>query len=151
MTESTPLIPPSSDLPLRVGILLDSLTVRAWIARTVEFIHAADWALLALVVKNRATGKSPSNFLLKSWRLRRYLFYEAYSRFDRLWFRGDPDPFAPVDLRPLLAEKRLYRVAKAPVFRRPAFVVYAANPVDRALLEVALDGLREIALSEKEA
>lgn len=54
-------------------------------------------------------------------------------------------------VRPLLAEKRLYRVAKAPVFRRPAFVVYAANPVDRALLEVALDGLREIALSEKEA
>lgn len=54
-------------------------------------------------------------------------------------------------VRPLLAEGRLHRVAEAPVFRRPAFVVYPASPVDQTLLEVALDGLRETALSEEEA
>ena len=37
------------------------------------------------------------------------------------------------------------------MFRRPAFVVYPASPVDQTLLEVALDGLRESALSEEEA
>ncbi len=54
-------------------------------------------------------------------------------------------------VRPLLADKKLYRVAKAPVFRRPAFVVYPANPADRDVLETALDGLREIAVAGKEA
>ena len=91
MDGSTQPTPPTSDQPLRVGILLDSLTVRAWIARSIEIIHAADWADLVLVVKNRSAGESPSNFLLKAWRLRRYLLYETYSRLDRLWFRSDPE------------------------------------------------------------
>ncbi len=48
-------------------------------------------------------------------------------------------------LRPLLKAKRLHRVAKAPVFQRPAYMVYSADPNDEALLDRALEGLRHVA------
>ena len=48
-------------------------------------------------------------------------------------------------VRPLLKAKRLHRVAKAPVFQRPAYVVHSADPSDEALLDRALEGLRHVA------
>jgi hypothetical protein len=45
-------------------------------------------------------------------------------------------------VRQLLARRRLYRVADAPTFRRPAYRVYPSNPADPDLLELALEGLR---------
>ncbi len=53
-------------------------------------------------------------------------------------------------VRPLLAAKRLYRVPKAPVFRRPAYMVYLADPPDPDLQSLALAGLRSIAVEETE-
>ncbi len=53
-------------------------------------------------------------------------------------------------VRPLIAEERLFRVPKTPTVRRPAYMVYAAHPADEALLELALEGLRRIALQESE-
>jgi len=48
-------------------------------------------------------------------------------------------------VQPLVDRKQLYRVAKAPVFTRPAYVVYSASPIDRPLVELALEGLRKVA------
>lgn len=48
-------------------------------------------------------------------------------------------------VRPLLAEGRLFRVPDTPVMRRPAYVVYGAAPGDEALLQLGLQGLRDIA------
>jgi LysR family transcriptional regulator, flagellar master operon regulator len=53
-------------------------------------------------------------------------------------------------VRPLLAAKRLHRVPKAPVFRRPAFMVYPSIPTHEELLGVALDGLRHVASLESD-
>jgi len=53
-------------------------------------------------------------------------------------------------VRPLLASKRLSRVQKAPVFRRPAYMVYLADPPDPDLQSLALAGLRSIAAVETE-
>ena len=53
-------------------------------------------------------------------------------------------------VRPLLKAKRLHRVAKAPVFQRPAYMVYSADPNDEALLERALEGLRHVAAQASE-
>ena len=53
-------------------------------------------------------------------------------------------------VRPLLKAKRLHRVAKAPVFQRPAYRVYSADPNDEALLERALEGLRHVAAQASE-
>ena len=53
-------------------------------------------------------------------------------------------------VRPLLKQKRLFRVPKAPTVPRLAYVVYSANPLDEGLLGLALNGLRHIASLEKE-
>jgi DNA-binding transcriptional LysR family regulator len=53
-------------------------------------------------------------------------------------------------VRPLLAQKRLYRVPRAPSFGRPAYMVYPASPSDPELLSMAVEGLRHIASLERE-
>ena len=53
-------------------------------------------------------------------------------------------------VRPLIAARRLYRVPKAPVFRRPAFMVYPSIPTHEELLGMALDGLRHVASLESD-
>ncbi len=53
-------------------------------------------------------------------------------------------------VRPLIEEGRLFRLAGAPVARRPAYMVYTANSRDDALLTLALSGLRRIAARESE-
>lgn len=53
-------------------------------------------------------------------------------------------------VRPLIEAGRLYRLAGAPVARRPAYMVYTAHSRDDALLTLALDGLRQIAARESE-
>jgi hypothetical protein len=45
-----------------------------------------------------------------------------------------------------LADRRLFRIAGAPVFDRPVYLVMTADSVEPPLKEV-LDGLRRIALS----
>ncbi len=47
--------------------------------------------------------------------------------------------------QPLVEEGRLFYLPDAPVLRRPAYVVHRTDPVDRDILETALDGLRQIA------
>ena len=53
-------------------------------------------------------------------------------------------------VRPLLAAKRLFRVPKAPVFHRPAYMVYPSIPTHEEILNVALEGLRQIAQLESD-
>jgi DNA-binding transcriptional LysR family regulator len=48
-------------------------------------------------------------------------------------------------VRPLIAEGRLFQVPDMPVMQRNTYVVYDANNPDRALLDKALTGLKEIA------
>ena len=53
-------------------------------------------------------------------------------------------------VRSLLAEGRLHRVARAPTFGRPAYMVYAQEATDPERLDFALGGLRRIAAGESE-
>ncbi len=53
-------------------------------------------------------------------------------------------------VRPLLADKRLFRVTRAPHFRRPAYLVYPQTSPNPELLDLALAGLRHIASLENE-
>ena len=45
---------------------------------------------------------------------------------------------------PLLDSGELFRVADAPLFKRPIFATYASDPLDQALLQNALDALTNI-------
>jgi DNA-binding transcriptional LysR family regulator len=54
--------------------------------------------------------------------------------------------FLPLSLtRPLLAEGKLRRVEGVPVFKRPVYLVYPAQPNDPELLALALGGMRKVA------
>ncbi len=94
---------------LRIGVMLDDWTDRAWIAKIIEDIQGSDFARVVTVILNR----SPSPSL---WHRLRTLFptllYAIYYRMDRKlfrrWFR--PDAFDSVDLKPLLQEVELVEV-----------------------------------------
>ena len=53
-------------------------------------------------------------------------------------------------VRPLLATKLLYRVPKAPVFRRPSYMVYPSIPTHEEILGLALEGLCHVASLESD-
>ncbi len=57
---------------------------------------------------------------------------------------GGSGYFALRSIRPLLESKRLFRVPKAPVFKRPAYLVYPESPVDPEPVAVAREGLLKI-------
>ena len=90
--------------PLRVGFLLDSLTLRRWEASVIEELLSGPDATIELVVLN---GVRPS---IRGWRERiagaNLLPYSIYVKIDeRLFGRKNPDdPFAPVDGRDLLRD-----------------------------------------------
>ncbi len=58
---------------------------------------------------------------------------------------GGSGYFARRMVDPLVARGELHLVRGAPEMRRPAYVVYTANPRDEEVLELALDTLRDIA------
>ncbi len=85
--------------PLKVGLLVDSLTVPAWVERVVSELVAADWAEVSVVVRN--TAKSPPrSFGQRLQSIRKNFLYALYTRFDKRRARVAPDrdPFVPVDL-----------------------------------------------------
>lgn len=51
---------------------------------------------------------------------------------------------------PLVEAGKLHRLADGPVVRRPVYMVYNKDPINPALLEVALKGLRKIAEPRQE-
>ncbi len=48
----------------------------------------------------------------------------------------------------MIAEKKLHLLEGAPVLKRPAYLVYNVDPIDKPALETAISGLREIAAKE---
>ena len=53
-------------------------------------------------------------------------------------------------VRPYLTDKRLFRVTGAPTFKRPAYMVYSADPADPETVQLARQGLVQIATMESE-
>ncbi|MEX0679271.1 MAG: hypothetical protein WD063_19500 [Pirellulales bacterium] len=88
---------------LRVGVMLDGWTDRAWVARIIDDIEQSDVAQVVAVIINRA--ESPPRWRGLHKRLG-HLLFSAYRRCDRWFFRRlfkiRSDAFDPVDLRPLV-------------------------------------------------
>src|SRR6185503_1657393 len=88
--------------PLRLGLLVDSLTQPRWIADVIQEIRSSDVADIALVIKNETQNAKRGRF--KSyWHNRNYLLYALYSRFDNFRVAVKPDPFEPVDISAAIA------------------------------------------------
>ena len=87
---------------LRIGIMVDSYTTSAWIAKIVEDIQGSSFARVALVVKNTPAPTERPSFrkrLKNHWKLTLYTWYEAW---DYRRNKSPHDAKAPVDLAPML-------------------------------------------------
>jgi hypothetical protein len=100
--------PPETGHRLRVGILVDTLRQPLWVMRMLEEVRALPFVDLAVVVLRQAapeetparSGRWPS--VRGVWKNRKHLLFSLYSKLDGHLYRGDPDPFEPVDLTPLI-------------------------------------------------
>jgi hypothetical protein len=95
--------PANSKPPIRVGLLVDSLTQPRWVFNIVKDIQASAIAEICLVVKNQAQEHEQPRSRLKSyWKNRNFLLYALYNRLDARATMPEDDAFADVDLEELL-------------------------------------------------
>src|ERR1700752_4898456 len=96
--------PVNEKRPLRVGLLVDSLTQPRWVSNIVKDIKSSSIAEVCVVVKNEATAPDqPRSRLQAYWRNRNYLLYALYERLDTRRPMNDTDAFEDVDVQELLA------------------------------------------------
>jgi hypothetical protein len=89
---------------LRIGLMLDSYAVSAWVAKIVEDIQASDFARISLVVLNTPIPLSPLPFTKRvkaHWKLTTYARYEQW---DYAQNRSSNDSKATCDLSETLRE-----------------------------------------------
>ena len=106
---------PTKDAKLRIGLLLSSVEVTAWVVRMVDRIQRSHYAEIVLLVIDSTPQPGPA----PRWPVR--LLREPRATWQQLMLRGTaalhqrvearpelPDAFAPVDLSPLVpSAKRL--------------------------------------------
>jgi hypothetical protein len=91
--------------PLRVGLLVDSLTQPRWVSNIISDIKSSSIAEICLVVKNEATAPDqPRGRLHAYWKNRNYLLYALYERLDARRPANETDAFADVDVSQTLGD-----------------------------------------------
>ncbi|MFN2405782.1 MAG: hypothetical protein ABR594_06980 [Pyrinomonadaceae bacterium] len=90
--------------PLRVGLLVDSLTQPRWVSNIIKDIQSSSIARVVLVVKNETPEQQPLSRLQAYWKNRNYLLYALYNRLDGRARMSEADAFEDVDVRELLAD-----------------------------------------------
>ena len=96
---------PTTRIPLRIGLLIDSFVQRKWIHQVISDIRSSDFAEIAVVIKNEAQQPQQHAGRLKTyWRNRKYLLYALYEKIDERRVKVSPNAFEPTDLQPLLAD-----------------------------------------------
>ena len=90
--------------PLRLGLLVDSLTQPAWVERALRRVVEDGNGEFVLVVRNAAPAPAVASSRAASWwRNRGQLLYGLFRRLERRALAGRPDPFAPTDISALVA------------------------------------------------
>jgi len=77
---------------LRLGLLLDSFEVPAWIYLMLKKIQNSDYAEINLIVLNGISNKK-KGLLSRIKQDRKYLLYRIYKKFNDKYFYSNPDPF----------------------------------------------------------
>src|SRR5258708_39709968 len=82
---------------LRVGIVLDSYTSSAWVAKVIEDIQSSGFARLELVLLNSHSEQGKSSLItrLHDWNL---ALFHLYERWDYRRNKADYDALAPTDV-----------------------------------------------------
>ena len=134
---------PAFDRPLRIGVLLDSLTTPRWVAKVLEDVVAAPFLTLSLVIVD-ATGKPSPPATWREWVDRQraaapYRLWEWYQAADYQRFRSESaDPFEPTDATPLVRGADLLRVEPLRVRFVDRFRPQDVQRVREARLDVML-------------
>ena len=92
----------NSKHPLRVGLLIDSLTQPKWVFHIIKEIQSSEIAEVCLVIKNETTAV-PLGRLRSYWKNRSYLLYSLYNRLDEFIPSVKEDAFEETDVEKLLA------------------------------------------------
>lgn len=87
---------------LKIGVMLDSLTVSAWVARIIAEVAKTPYLDLTLVVLNDAPAPPPPGFWERLKTMSPTLLWALYHHFDSKYFKSPNDAFAQVDLGNLL-------------------------------------------------
>jgi hypothetical protein len=99
--------------PLRIGLMLDSLTFPAWIVSIIQHILASNLASIELLIfngieQNRSAGAPKALLPVRAWRImsnpkrRSRLLYNAYTKWDEKKYRPASNPFTPRDCTEML-------------------------------------------------
>ena len=92
---------PSTDNPLRVGLLLDSYDQPQWIRRAILDVQSSPVAVIVLVVRNGHVPPERAGFFRRLRQERRFLLYKPYTKLDQRLFTLEPDAFEPVGVADL--------------------------------------------------
>jgi hypothetical protein len=90
---------------LRVGILVNSLTLPRWVAKIIFDIQASSFAQIVLIAKNSGSSVSPKRSFRE--RLKTYWshsLFERYRNWDRKRHKGALDAFEQTDLSGVLKD-----------------------------------------------
>jgi methionyl-tRNA formyltransferase len=96
--------------PLKVGVMLDSLTQAQWVHDILADIQQSGFAELALVIENADPDRPERGFVQRLVKNRRRIAYTLYTRLDDWLFRRRPDAFSEVSVAPVLAGVPVVRV-----------------------------------------
>lgn len=126
---------PEAGKKLRLGILLDSYRVPAWIYSMLERIHRSDYAQIALVVMNDTPAR-PKGRVRSLLANRHHLLYIAYRKLDARLFRPRPDAFADRDLHDFLADVPCLRAVPRRADRSDRFAPEDLQRIDELGLDL---------------
>jgi hypothetical protein len=88
--------------PLRIGLLVDSLTQPRWVSKIINDIQSSDFAEICLVIKNEAKTE-PRGRLQSYWINRQFLLYALYNRVDNRVSLAEDDAFEDVEIQESLS------------------------------------------------
>lgn len=99
----------SSKAPIRVGLLLDSLTQPRWVFNIIKDIQSSQVAEICLIIKNE-TEIQPRGRFKSYWKNRNYLLYALYNRLDQFIPLVEEDAFQELDLQEQLSDVPVFGV-----------------------------------------
>jgi hypothetical protein len=88
---------------LRVGVVLDSYTSSAWVAKVIEDIQSSGFARLELVILNRHSAQGKSSLLTTFWNRLRFFLFNLYERWDYQRNKAEHDALAATDVSSVLS------------------------------------------------
>src|SRR5882757_2137096 len=87
---------------LRVGIVLDSYTSSAWVAKVIDDIQSSGFARLELVLLNSHSEQGKPSLLTKLRNRWRFGLFHLYEQWDYRRNKADDDALAATDVSSLL-------------------------------------------------